>query len=41
MNKNQDQILLQGEIEISFLAGDLASVTIPIETKVQAIFIEY
>lgn len=39
--QNQDQILLQGELEISLLAGDIASVTIPIETKVQAIFIEY
>lgn len=39
--QNQDQILLQGELEISLLAGDTTTVTIPIETKVQAIFIEY
>jgi hypothetical protein len=39
--QGQDQILLQGELEISLLAGDIATVTIPIETKVQAIFIEY
>jgi hypothetical protein len=39
--QDQDQIHLQGELEISLLAGDMATVTIPIETKVQAIFIEY
>jgi len=39
--QDQDQIHLQGELEISLLAGDIATVTIPIETKVQAIFIEY
>jgi hypothetical protein len=39
--QNKDQILLQGELEISLLAGDTTTVTIPIETKVQAIFIEY
>ena len=39
--QDQDQIHLWGELEISLLAGDMATVTIPIETKVQAIFIEY
>ena len=39
--QDQNQIHLQGELEISLLAGDMATVTIPIETKVQAIFIEY
>ena len=39
--QDQDQIHLQGELEISLLAGDIATVTIPIETKVQALFIEY
>ena len=39
--QDQDQIHLQGALEISLLAGDMATVTIPIETKVQAIFIEY
>ena len=39
--QDQDQIHLQGELEISLLAGDIATVTIPIETNVQAIFIEY
>ena len=39
--QDQDQIHLQGELEISLLAGDMATVTIPIETKVQAIFIDY
>ena len=39
--QNQNQISLQGELEISMLVGDMATVTIPIETKVQAIFIEY
>lgn len=39
--QDEDQILLQGEFEISLLAGDIASVTLPIETKVQAIFIDY
>jgi len=39
--QEQDQIHLWGELEISLLAGDMATVTIPIETKVQAIFIEY
>lgn len=39
--QDQDQIQLQGELEISLLAGDMATVTIPIETKVQALFIEY
>ena len=39
--QEQDQIHLQGEFEISLLAGDMATVTIPIETKVQALFIEY
>lgn len=36
-----DQTHLQGELEISLLAGDTATVAIPIETNVQAIFIEY
>ena len=39
--QDQDQIQLWGELDISLLAGDMATVTIPIETKVQAIFIEY
>jgi hypothetical protein len=39
--QDQDQIHLQGALEISLLAGDIATVTIPIETKVQAIFIKY
>jgi hypothetical protein len=39
--QEQDQIHLWGELEISLLAGDMATVTIPIETKVQALFIEY
>jgi hypothetical protein len=39
--QEQDQIHLQGELEISLLAGDIATVTIPIEANVQAIFIEY
>ena len=39
--QDQDQIHLRGELEISLLAGDMATVTIPIETKVQAIFIDY
>jgi hypothetical protein len=39
--QDQDQTQIQGELEISLLAGDIATVTIPIETKVQAIFIEY
>jgi len=39
--QEQDQIHLWGELEISLLAGDMATVTIPIETKVQAIFIDY
>jgi hypothetical protein len=39
--QGQDQILLQGELEISLLAGDMATVTLPIETKVQALFIDY
>ena len=39
--QDKDQIHLQGALEISLLAGDIATVTIPIETKVQAIFIEY
>ena len=39
--QDQDQIHLWGELEISLLAGDMATVTIPIETKVQALFIEY
>ena len=39
--QDQNQIHLQGELEISLLAGDMATFTIPIETKVQAIFIEY
>ncbi len=39
--QDQDQTQIQGELEISLLAGDMATVTIPIETKVQALFIEY
>lgn len=39
--QGQDQILLQGELEISLLAGDMATVTLPIETKVQTLFIDY
>lgn len=39
--QEQDQIHLQGELEISLLAGDMSTFTIPIETKVQAIFIDY
>jgi len=41
LKQNQDQILLQGQLEISLLAGDMASVIIPIETKVQALFFEF
>ena len=39
--QDQDQIHLQGELEISLLAGEMATVTVPIETNVQAIFIDY
>ena len=39
--QDQDQIHLQGELEISLLAGEMATITVPIETNVQAIFIDY
>lgn len=39
--QDQDQILLSGELVIPLLTGEMASVTIPVQTTVQAIFIEY
>lgn len=41
LGEDGDQVVLSGELNISLLAGNVASIKIPISTKVQAIFIDY